>query len=51
MKTEVKIPTLLPSILGQSTTSTGLMQISMDIGVLLLRLKYPATLNKTLLEI
>ena len=43
--------TLLPSILGQSTTSTRPMQIYMDfadVAVSLLRFKYPATLKKTL---
>ena len=50
MKTEIKIPTLLSSILGQSTTSTRQMQIYMEVGVLLLRFKYPATLNKILRE-
>ena len=34
-KTDVKIPTLLPNILGQGTTSTR--PICMDAGVLLLR--------------
>ena len=42
---EVKIPTLLQSILGQSTTSTRPMQIYMDVGVSLLRFKYAATLK------
>ena len=47
IKTDVKIPSLLPSIFGQSTMSTRTMQIFMDIGVSLLRFKYPATLRKT----
>ena len=40
----------MPSIFGQSTTSTTPMQIYMDVDVLLLRFKYPATLKSTLLE-
>ena len=41
---------LLSSILGQSSTSTRQMQIYMEVRVLLLRFKYPATLNKILRE-
>ena len=51
IETDVKIPSLLPSILGQSTTSARPMQIYMDAGVSLHRFTYPATLKKTLLEI
>ena len=50
MKTQVKIPSLLPNILGQSTMSTRPMQIYMDVDVSLLSFKYPAALKKTLLE-
>ena len=46
----LKIPTLLPSILGQWSTSTRPMKIYMDAGVSLLRFKYLETPNKTLLE-
>ena len=41
---------LLPSVLGQSTISTRPMKIYMNVGVSLLRLKYPATLKLTFLE-
>ena len=44
------MPTLLPCTFGKSATSTRPMQIYMDAGVSLLRFKYPATRNKTLLE-
>ena len=64
IKTEVKIPTLLLSTLGQSTksarpmlsilgqsmASTKPVRIYMDDGVSLLRFKYPATLKNILLE-
>ena len=40
----------LPSVLSQSTTSTRGMQIYMNVGVSLLRFKYPATLKDILLE-
>ena len=50
IKTDVVIPSLLPSILGQSTTSTRPVQIYEDVGVSLLRFKYPATRKETLLE-
>ena len=41
----------MPSVLVQSTTSARPMQIYMDVGVSLLRFKYPATLLKnTLLQ-
>ena len=46
MKTDVKIPSLLPSVLGQSMTSTTPMQIFMDVGLSLIRFKYPAKLKK-----
>ena len=48
IKTEFNIPTLLPSILDQRGTFA--VQISMDVDVSLLRLKYPATIKKTFLE-
>ena len=48
IKTDVKIPALLPSILVQSTTSARPTQIYMDVGVSLLRFKYPARLLKIL---
>ena len=38
----VKIPSLLPSILGRSTLYERPLQIYMGVGVLLLPLKYPA---------
>ena len=44
IKTDVKLPNLLQSGLGQSTTSTRPMQIYMDVS--LLYLKYPATLKQ-----
>ena len=50
MKTEFKIPTLLPITLGQSTTSTRPMQIYMDLGVSLARFIYLAALTKKLHE-
>ena len=46
MKTDVKMPSLLPSVLGQSTTSTTPMEIYMDVGLSLIRFKYPAKLKK-----
>ena len=46
MKTDVKIPSLLPSVLGQSMTSATPMQIFMDVGLSLIRFKYPAKLKK-----
>ena len=46
MKTDVKIPSLMPSVLGQSMTSTTSMQIFMDVGLSLIRFKYPAKLKK-----
>ena len=46
IKTEVKIPPLLPIILGQSTASTRPTQIYIYVGVSLLCFKYPATLKK-----
>ena len=46
IKTDVKIPSLLPSILDQSSTSTRPMQTYMDVGVSLLCFKNPATLKK-----
>ena len=49
IKANVNIPSLLPSILGQSTTSTRQMQAYIDVGASVLRFKYPATL-KTLYE-
>ena len=39
----VKIPSLLPSILGRSTLYERPLQIYMGVAVLLLPLKYPAT--------
>ena len=50
IKAEVKIPTLLLSILGQNTTSARPTQIYMNVGVSLLRFKYPATLQKLYYE-
>ena len=46
IKTEIKITTLLLSILGQRTTSTRPIQIYMGVSVLLLRFKYPVALKK-----
>ena len=46
IKYKVKIPTLLPSILGQCTTSIRPLQSYMDVGISLLRFKYPKTLKK-----
>ena len=46
IKTDVKLPNLLQSSLGQSTTSARPTQIYMDVGVSLLCLKYPATLKQ-----
>ena len=46
MKTDVKIPSLLPSVLGQSMTSTTPVQIYMDFGLSLIRFKCPAKLKK-----
>ena len=48
IKTDVKLLSLLPGILGPSTTTTRPMQIYMDIGVSLLRFRYPATLKNYL---
>ena len=45
IKTEVKIPILLLSILGQSATSRKPMQIYLKVGVSLLRSEYPAALK------
>ena len=51
IKTKVEIPALLPSIWGQSTSSTRPIQIYMDVGVLLIRFEYKRNkLKKTLLE-
>ena len=49
MKTEFKIPMLLPITLGQST-STRPVQIYMDLGVSLVRFIYLAALTKKLHE-
>ena len=46
IKSDIKIPSLLPSILGQSATSGRPMQIYTDVCVSLLRFKYPATPKK-----
>ena len=46
IKTDVKLPSLLPSILGRRATSIRPIQIFMGIGALLFRFKYPATLKK-----
>ena len=40
MKTDVKIPSLLPSLVGQSTTSARPMQIYMDVGLSLNSINY-----------
>ena len=45
IKTDVKIPSLLPIILCQSTTPTGSVQIYMEVSFSLLRFKYPETLK------
>ena len=47
MKTDVKIPSLLPSILIQSTSSGRPIQIYMDVAISLLCFKYPVTLEVT----
>ena len=44
------MPTLLPSVLSQSAIFTRPMQIYIDVCVLLLRFKYPATIKESLLE-
>ena len=45
IKKDVKIPSLLPSILGQSMSARP-MQIYMGTRVLLLHFKHPATLKE-----
>ena len=48
--TAIKTDLKMPSMLSQSTTSTRSMQIYMDVGVSLLRFKYPETLKKALVK-
>ena len=43
---DVKIPSLLLSISGQSTSTRRPMQIYLDVGVWLIRFEFPVTLKK-----